>query len=80
MSSVRLCHLAKWVRYVIILKSISYAYEEYSMAGKGGENEPLDETDERILDIVDDLHKKDDPMPEGLNKRILDALKQPKEK
>lgn len=46
---------------------------------KEGENAPLDKTDKRILDIVDDLHKKDDPMPPDLNDRVWDSVRRREE-
>lgn len=39
-----------------------------------GEYEPLDSCDERILSVIDELHQKDDPMPEDLNERVQFVL------
>jgi hypothetical protein len=38
------------------------------------ENEPLDSCDQRILTVIDQLHRRDDPIPEDLNERVLFAL------
>ncbi|GAA2170160.1 hypothetical protein [Glycomyces lechevalierae] len=35
-----------------------------------GEYEPLDSCDERILSVINELHHRDDPMPEDLNERV----------
>jgi hypothetical protein len=35
-----------------------------------GEFEPLDSCDERILSVINELHRRDDPMPEDLNERV----------
>lgn len=39
-----------------------------------GEFEPLDSCDERILAVINELHHRDDPMPDDLNERVLFAL------
>ncbi|MCC3762848.1 hypothetical protein K3N28_07155 [Glycomyces sp. TRM65418] len=39
-----------------------------------GEFEPLDSCDERILAVINELHRRDDPMPEDLNERVQFAL------
>jgi hypothetical protein len=39
-----------------------------------GEFEPLDSCDERILSVINELHHKDDPIPEDLNERIQFVL------
>jgi hypothetical protein len=38
------------------------------------ENEPLDTCDQRILAVIDQLHRRDDPIPDDLNERVLFAL------
>jgi hypothetical protein len=42
--------------------------------GDRGENEPMDSCDRRILTVIDELHDRDDPVPEDLNERVLFAL------
>jgi hypothetical protein len=39
-----------------------------------GEFEPLDSCDERILSVINELHHRDDPMPEDLNERVRFVL------
>ncbi|WP_051393439.1 hypothetical protein [Glycomyces arizonensis] len=39
-----------------------------------GENESLDSCDRRILAVIDQLHDRDDPIPDDLNERVLFAL------
>lgn len=39
-----------------------------------GEFEPLDSCDERILAVINELHRRDDPMPTDLNERVEFAL------
>lgn len=39
-----------------------------------GQYEPLDACDERILSVINELHHRDDPIPEDLNERVLFAL------
>jgi hypothetical protein len=39
-----------------------------------GEFEPLDSCDERILSVINELHHRDDPMPEDLNERVQFVL------
>lgn len=39
-----------------------------------GEDEPLDSCDQRILTVLDEIHKRDDPIPDDLNERVLFAL------
>ena len=39
-----------------------------------GEFEPLDSCDRRILAVIDELHRRDDPIPGDLNERVLFAL------
>ncbi|WP_157930677.1 carboxypeptidase regulatory-like domain-containing protein [Glycomyces xiaoerkulensis] len=39
-----------------------------------GESEPLDSCDQRILAVIDELHNRDDPIPDDLNERVLFAL------
>ncbi|WP_051325846.1 hypothetical protein [Glycomyces tenuis] len=39
-----------------------------------GETEPLDSCDRRILAVIDELHDRDDPIPDDLNERVLFAL------
>ena len=39
-----------------------------------GENQPLDSCDERILAVIDQLHDRDDPIPDDLDERVLFAL------
>lgn len=39
-----------------------------------GEFEPLDSCDERILSVINELHRRDDPMPEDLNERVQFVL------
>jgi hypothetical protein len=38
------------------------------------EFEPLDSCDERILSVINELHHRDDPIPEDLNERVQFAL------
>ncbi len=42
--------------------------------GGQGENEPLDSCDQRILTVINELHDRDDPIPDDLNERILFVL------
>lgn len=35
-----------------------------------GEFEPLDSCDERILSVINELHHRDDPVPDDLNERV----------
>lgn len=35
------------------------------------ENEPLDSCDRRILTVINELHDRDDPVPDDLNERVL---------
>lgn len=42
--------------------------------GSQGEGEPLDDCDQRILAVIDELHHRDDPIPDDLNERVLFAL------
>src|SRR5690606_6799232 len=46
---------------------------QYEHGGQG-EGEPLDDCDRRILAVIDELHHRDDPMPDDLNERVLFAL------
>ncbi|THV43187.1 carboxypeptidase regulatory-like domain-containing protein [Glycomyces buryatensis] len=39
-----------------------------------GESGPLDSCDRRIMTVIDALHKRDDPIPEDLDERVLFAL------
>lgn len=39
-----------------------------------GDYELLDSCDQRILTVINELHHKDDPIPEDLNERVLFAL------
>ncbi|MCH7231243.1 hypothetical protein L0U85_10320 [Glycomyces sp. L485] len=39
-----------------------------------GENEPLDSCDQRIMTVINELHGRDDPIPDDLNERVLFAL------
>jgi hypothetical protein len=39
-----------------------------------GEFEPLDSCDERILSVINELHRRDDPMPKDLNERVQFVL------
>lgn len=39
-----------------------------------GEHESLDSCDRRILTVINELHHRDDPIPEDLNERVLFAL------
>ncbi|MDA1366143.1 hypothetical protein [Glycomyces algeriensis] len=39
-----------------------------------GEFETLDSCDERILSVINELHHRDDPMPEDLNERVQFVL------
>jgi hypothetical protein len=39
-----------------------------------GEFEPLDSCDERILSVINELHHRDDPIPEDLNDRVQFVL------
>lgn len=41
-----------------------------------GEDKPLDETDKKILDTINDLHKRDDPMPSDLTEKTLRRLEE----
>ncbi|GAB3219803.1 hypothetical protein GCM10027447_03310 [Glycomyces halotolerans] len=38
------------------------------------ENQPLDSCDQRILAVIDELHDRDDPVPDDLDERVLFAL------
>ncbi|GAB3992715.1 hypothetical protein GCM10029992_02550 [Glycomyces albus] len=39
-----------------------------------GEHEPLDSCDRRILTVINELHHRDDPIPQDLNERVLFAM------
>lgn len=42
--------------------------------GSQSEFEPLDSCDERILSVINELHHRDDPMPDDLNERVQFVL------
>jgi hypothetical protein len=43
--------------------------------GSQGEHEALDSCDERILAVINELHHRDDPIPDDLNERVHFVLK-----
>ncbi|MFC3496009.1 carboxypeptidase regulatory-like domain-containing protein [Glycomyces rhizosphaerae] len=42
--------------------------------GNQGEFEPMDSCDERILSVINELHHRDDPIPNDLNERVQFVL------